>query len=107
MCGSILQGACSIVVSGKQEIVPGDSVASFHYDAELRRGGKALLTSKEKNLPIRVFRSSAMKGKMAAQPLRVGKSLIPGYRYDGLYAIVDSVEIGNGFIRFQLVPCNG
>jgi hypothetical protein len=93
--GNKNEGCNAIVVSGAHD-QGGFGDDSFHelsYVANTRVGAGAILTSMQRKIPIRVFRSSRLGNKYRAQPN--GKS--PRYRYDGLYRLVGvSFDDGSG-----------
>lgn len=63
-----------------------DSFCDIKYTSTRRQGACALLKSYEWNLPIRVFRSSQLKGEFSP-PARKGRKT--SYRYDGLYSVTE------------------
>ena len=100
-------GAVSIVMSsgGYKDVDEGETVyycGTASKTAEPSRGTKYMLETFEKNNPVRLLRSSAMK---ASNPYRPKG----GLRYDGLYEITD-VEVLDEITamhRFKLVRQQG
>lgn len=85
--GKIETGADAIIVSGLREDKLGcDRFVQFVYAVEQRKGGKSVLTSFQKGLPIRIFRSSHYQSPYKAVSKDEHKTAI--YRYDGLYKVV-------------------
>jgi len=103
VCGNEVDGACSIVVSGTAATGCEHEKNRLLYDLKTSNGAKALYKRMQKNLPVRVFRSSKLKGPLKAQPIRVGKKTRPSYRYDGLHKVNYCEHVGQYF-RFCLVP---
>lgn len=107
--GNLRVGCDAIVVSGKREDQRGyDQYTFLTYFAESRKGANALAKSFEKNLPIRVFRSSVYKNPFRAI-VRVGEN--DGktkYRYDGLYQVglMEPPKEEGGAFKFVLHRCN-
>jgi hypothetical protein len=56
------------------------------YAADTRVGADCILTRMEREIPIRVFRSSRLDNEYAAQPDR--KNELARYRYDGPYRLM-------------------
>lgn len=70
-----------------------DSFDELLYAADTRVGAGGLLTSMEKRIPIRVFRSSRLDNEYAAEsPVKNGSAR---YRYDGLYRL-EGVRFDDG-----------
>ena len=63
-----------------------DSFCDLKYTSTRRQGACALLQSHDWQLPIRVFRSSQLKGRFSP-PARKGRKT--SYRYDGLYTVTE------------------
>jgi hypothetical protein len=106
--GNAKEGACSIIVSGHYDTGEEANVSKekLHYIAKLEKGGQALITSYNLNLPIRVFRSSKLKGPLKANPYVSGNRTYTGYRYDGLYKVANHVSFGppeGKSVKFLLV----
>lgn len=93
--GNLTTGADAIIVSGlREDRLGSDHFLQFMYAVESAKGGRSVVTSYEKRLPIRVFRSSVYKSPYRAQqPPRVDrKPHQTVYRYDGLYQVVSYLE---------------
>lgn len=114
--GAAKIGAESIVISGgySTDIDNGDTIIYTGYDdkkdkipirtedQKLHKWNLALVTSKNLGLPIRVVRGSDHRSIYSPES---------GYRYDGLYQVVDywrdRDENGFHFFRYKLVALSG
>jgi len=100
--GNMETSADAMIISSLREDKLGcDRFHQFVYAVEQKKGGKAVLTSKEKNLPIRVFRSSHYESPFKAISMNERKSCSTIYRYDGLYKVMryrEPVVPGRPFI---------
>jgi hypothetical protein len=80
--GTADKGCDAIIVSGARPDGLGeDNLFTLMYAASPRE-----LTSKEKEIPIRVFRSTELDSVLKAVRQR-GETPTPRYRYDGLYHV--------------------
>ena len=81
------KGCDAIIVSGARDDGLGeDNLFTLMYAASMKEGAKSILTSKEKEIPIRVFRSTELDTVLKAVRQR-GETTTPKYRYDGLYHV--------------------
>jgi hypothetical protein len=77
-------GCDAIIVSGlRRDGLGGDDLDELWYAAESSKGALAIVTSYYKQIPVRVFRTSAYRERFRA--LMVGRSA--RYRYDGVYTV--------------------
>ena len=83
--GNIKDGADSIVVSRQDfDVREEDGLDWLRYTSSRRQGGGSLQMSFRMKKPVRVFRSSNLKGSYRPAPLEGGRT---SYRYDGLYVV--------------------
>jgi SAD/SRA domain len=85
--GNKTDGCDSIIVSGlRPDGIGYDKLFSLMYAAGRKEGALAILTSKDKGIPIRVFRSTLLKTAFRA----ICKEKSPArYRFDGLYRVTN------------------
>lgn len=93
MSGSAERGCEAIIISGARKDGLGeDKFHSLTYAVESSQGGGSLRVNKEKNLPVRVFRSSNEdeKNPFRSKPfVKPNSQVTKGYRYDGVYEVTD------------------
>ncbi|CAJ1953968.1 unnamed protein product [Cylindrotheca closterium] len=103
--GNVKAGADAMIVSGLREDKLGvDHFCKLVYAVEQVKGGMSVMTSFNKGLPIRVFRSSNYQSRYKAISMSEMKDSSTKYRYDGLYKVVkkrDPVTCKGPFI-FEL-----
>ena len=94
--GNAEKGCNSIVVSKQDKsIAELDCFVTLAYVTTIKQGANALLKSFEGKLPVRVIRSSRLKGPFAAPKPAGEKGKGALYRYDGVY-FIQSVTNQNG-----------
>ena len=83
--GNIKDGADSIVVSRQDfNVREEDGLSWLRYTSSRRQGGGALCVSFRTKKPVRVFRSSNLKGSYRPVSFEGDRT---SYRYDGLYVV--------------------
>ena len=105
--GNITNGCDAIIVSGLREDKLGeDALFTLMYAVEKKKGGASVVTSFEKKLPVRIFRSSGYNHPFRAHSPsgQTGKKTKTWYRYDGLYIVVsyEKPTVLKGPYKFQL-----
>jgi len=104
--GNVQRGADALIVSGLREDKLGeDSFLELLYAVEKVKGGASVVTSYERELPVRVFRSSTYNSPYRAVSKSNAKGASKLYRYDGLYKVVNKrdPDVKLGPYNFELV----
>ncbi|MCJ1313531.1 hypothetical protein MMC25_007210 [Agyrium rufum] len=114
ICGTEKDGAFAVAVSGMYSSIDSDSQNSIWYSCPgstkntdtlnppVNSGTKAMRTSYIKHYVIRVIRSSGGRSKICPRV---------GFRYDGLYEIVEerrnTNNVGGAYTEFKLERLGG